>query len=68
MIRLEPKTWNHRVVVWIDRRGKQALFTTSGDLRPSVQTLLEKGFAVVAQACLGRENSPPMAIRRPKPG
>ncbi len=68
VIRLEPKTWNHRVVVWIDRRGKQALFTTSGDLRPSVQTLLEKGFAVVGADLFGQgeftaDGNPPAKAR-----
>jgi dienelactone hydrolase len=54
VIRLAPKQGNHHVVVWIDRQGKQALFTASGALRPAVQTLLEKGFTVVGADLFGQ--------------
>ena len=47
-IRLEPKTWNYRVVVWIDRpaASRGAVHPPRALSSPSVQTLLEKGFAV----------------------
>ena len=41
-------------MIWIDRLGKQALFTGSGALRPGVQTLLEKGFAVIGADLFGQ--------------
>jgi dienelactone hydrolase len=48
VVQLEPKNWNHRVVIWVDRLGKQAMFEPSGSPRPGVQTLLNSGFVVVA--------------------
>jgi hypothetical protein len=54
VIRLDPKVWNRRAVIWIDRSGKRALFTASGTLRPGVQTLLEKGFAVIGADLIGQ--------------
>ncbi len=48
VIRLDPKTWNHRVVIWVDRLGKQGMFDPSGSLRTGVQTLLKNGFAVLS--------------------
>ncbi len=53
-IRLEPKNWNHRTVIWVDRSGKQALFVASGTLRPSVQKLLDNGFAVISADLIGQ--------------
>ena len=53
-IRIAPKEWNRRVVIWIDRQGKQSLWTTSGALRPGVQTLLEKGFVVIGADLFGQ--------------
>jgi dienelactone hydrolase len=54
VIRLAPKTWNHRVVIWIDRQGKQGLFTASGGPRRGIETLLEHGFAVVGADLFGQ--------------
>jgi hypothetical protein len=48
VVQLNPQTWNHRVVIWIDRLGKQAMFEPSGSLRAGVQTLLKNGYVVVA--------------------
>jgi hypothetical protein len=53
-IRLQPKTWNHRTVIWVDRSGKQVLFTASGTLRASVQKLLANGFAVIGADLIGQ--------------
>ena len=53
-IRLDPKIWNHRTVVWVDPSGKQALFAASGTLRSSVQRLLDNGFAVISADLLGQ--------------
>jgi hypothetical protein len=46
-VRLDPKNWNHRTVIWLDRSGKQSLFTASGSPRPGVLRLLDKGFAIL---------------------
>ena len=56
VIRLEPtaNTWNHRIVIWIDRCGKQSLFTKSGALRTGVQTLLKHGVGVIGADLFGQ--------------
>ena len=53
-VRLDPQTWNQRTVIWIDRSGKQALWTASGGLRLGVRRLLDKGFAVLGADLLGQ--------------
>ena len=53
VVRLEPKTWNHRTVIWVDRIGKQAIFA-AGAPREGVQKLLEHGYAVVAADLFGQ--------------
>ena len=54
VIRLMPKAWNHRVVIWIDRQGKQGLFAPGGAPRAAVQTLLAHGFSVVGADLFGQ--------------
>lgn len=54
VIRIEPETWNHETVIWIDRQGKQSLFAASGELRPGVRTLLENGYCVVGADLFGQ--------------
>lgn len=54
VIRLQPKTWNRRAVIWVDRQGKQGLWGESGELRPAVQALLGKGFAVLGADLIGQ--------------
>jgi hypothetical protein len=54
VVRLDPKTWNRRAVIWIDRWGKQSLWGKSGELRPGVQALLDQGYAVVGADLLGQ--------------
>jgi dienelactone hydrolase len=50
----EPSAWNRRMVIWIDRLGKKALFTDTGSVCPSVLKLLEKGYAVVGADLIGQ--------------
>jgi dienelactone hydrolase len=40
--------WNGDVVIWIDGRGKQGLFTESGDARNEVVRLLDAGASIVS--------------------
>ena len=40
--------WNSDVVIWIDGRGKQGLFTESGDARNEVVRLLDAGASIVS--------------------
>jgi dienelactone hydrolase len=54
VLRLDPKNWNHRVAIWIDRLGKNGLFTSTGSLRPSVQKLLENGYVVLGADLFGQ--------------
>ena len=54
VVRLDPKTWNHRAAIWIDRWGKQSLWAKSGDLRSGVQALLDQGYAVIGADLLGQ--------------
>jgi dienelactone hydrolase len=43
---LYPKTWNRRVVIWIDPQGKAGLFAQNDAPRPEVARLLAAGCAV----------------------
>jgi len=51
---LEPKSWNKRAVVWVDRLGKQSLFGTDGAPRPAIRKLLAAGTAVVGMDLFGQ--------------
>jgi len=53
-VMLEPKAWNKRVVIWVDRLGKRSLFTPEGQARPAVQRLLNAGTAVVGLDLFGQ--------------
>ena len=53
-IRLQPKSWNKRAVVWIDRLGKQSLFGPDGRPRPAICKLLSAGTAVVGVDLFGQ--------------
>ena len=53
-VRLEPKSWNKRVVVWIDKMGKQSLFDDRGMPKPAVRKLLAAGVAVVGVDLFGQ--------------
>jgi hypothetical protein len=54
VIRLQPKTWGRRAAVWVDKQGKQSLFTADGSPRPEVRKLLAAGVAVVGVDLLGQ--------------
>lgn len=54
VVRLDPTTWNRRAVIWMDRCGKQSLWTESGKLRSGVQTLLDRGYVVIGADLLGQ--------------
>ena len=54
VVRLQPKTWNKRAVVWIDKQGKQSLFAADGSPKPAVQKLLKAGVAVVGVDLFGQ--------------
>ncbi len=53
IVLLTPKKWNKRLVIWIDRRGKQGLFD-GGQPKPAVTRLLAAGVAVVGVDLLGQ--------------
>ncbi|HEV3004230.1 MAG TPA: acetylxylan esterase, partial [Pirellulales bacterium] len=43
---LQPKSWNKRVVVWIDEQGKAGVYGTDGGLKAEIRKLLAAGAAV----------------------
>jgi hypothetical protein len=51
---LQPKSWNRRAVVWVDREGKQGLFDETGKPKPAVAKLLAAGVAVVGVDLFGQ--------------
>ncbi len=51
---LEPKNWNKRVVIWIDKAGKQCLFEANGTPRPAIRRLLSAGVGVVGVDLFGQ--------------
>jgi len=53
-LRLQPKSWNKRAVVWIDKSGKQGLFDSDGAPKAAVQKLLDAGVAVVGVDLFGQ--------------
>ncbi len=53
-VRIEPKSWNKRTVIWIDRMGKQSLFDDDGMPKPAIRKLLSAGLAVVGVDLLGQ--------------
>jgi len=53
-VRLQPKSWNRRVVIWIDKTGKQGLFGADGKPKPAVEKLLKAGVAVVGVDLFGQ--------------
>jgi len=51
---LQPKQWNKRVVIWIDKAGKQALFGDDGKPKPAIGKLLSAGIGVVGVDLFGQ--------------
>ncbi len=47
IVRLQPGTPNHRVVLWLDARGKAGLFGADGKQRAEVMRLLDGGCIVL---------------------
>jgi len=54
VVRWEPKKWNHRAVVWIDRLGKKSLCASSESPRAGVRQLLDNGFVVIGADLFGQ--------------
>ena len=54
VVRLIPKQWNHRAVIWVDPQGKQSLLAEDGKPRPGVQKLLDAGYDVLAADLFGQ--------------
>ncbi len=51
---LKPNAWNGRVVIWIDKQGKQSLFATDGAPRPAIGKLLTSGVAILGLDLFGQ--------------
>lgn len=51
---LEPKAWNKRAVIWLDRNGKEGLFGDDGKPKPAIAKLLAAGSAVVGVDLFGQ--------------
>lgn len=47
-IYLQPETFNGEVVLWLDDKGKQHLFTEADDLDESARKLLASGYAIAS--------------------
>jgi dienelactone hydrolase len=47
VVRLQPKNWTGRVVVWLGDSGKSALTSADGSLRPEVRQLVNAGASVL---------------------
>ncbi len=54
VVRLMPKSWKKRTVVWIDKTGKQALFDGQGKPKPGIRKLLDAGIEVVGVDLFGQ--------------
>ena len=68
---LMPSEWNKRIVIWVDSRGKQGLFTAHGTPQPSIRELLASGSAVLGLDLLGQgeftTDDQPLAEQRLQP-
>ena len=47
IVRLTPKQWHGRTVIWLDEAGKAGLFTELGELQPEIARLIDSGIAVI---------------------
>lgn len=61
VISLYSKTsdWNGEVVVWVTERGKAGLFTEGAEPTAAVQTLLDRGYAIVTADLFGQGEASP---------
>lgn len=53
-----PKSWNGRVVVWLDEQGKSALRNVDGSMKPAVLNLVRAGAAVLGADLLYQGGEP----------
>lgn len=44
---LYPKTWNGHAVVWLDHSGKAGLYDENGNVKTSIQRLVDQGYTVL---------------------
>jgi dienelactone hydrolase len=51
---LEPMKWNKKLVIWINKEGKQALFGPQGAPKPAIGKLLDDGVAVLGVDLFGQ--------------
>jgi hypothetical protein len=54
VVRLIPKQWNRRAVIWVDPLGKRGLLAEDGRPRPGVQRLLDAGYDVLGADLFGQ--------------
>ncbi len=50
---VHPKNWNKQVVVWLDPEGKRSMFTNRTTPAPTVQKLVDAGYAVAGADLFG---------------
>jgi dienelactone hydrolase len=55
---LAPKEAKNRTVIWLDERGKQGLFASSGEPMAAIQKLLDAGLTVVGVDLLYQGETP----------
>jgi hypothetical protein len=55
---LSPKEAKNRTVIWLDERGKQGLFASSGEPTAAVRKLLDAGVTVVGADLLSQGETP----------
>jgi len=48
-----PRQWNKQVVIWLDERGKSAMYQDDGSPIPPVQRLLDAGYSVASLDMFG---------------
>jgi dienelactone hydrolase len=58
IVLLSPKAGKDRTVIWLDERGKQGLFASSGDPTAPVSKLLDSGVTVVGVDLLSQGETP----------
>jgi dienelactone hydrolase len=67
-VRLEPSKEIKKIVIWLDGRGKQALFDDAGSPKPEIRRLLADGAAVIGVDLFGQgeftpDGKPPAKAR-----
>jgi hypothetical protein len=54
VVRLTPKQWNRRAVIWADPQGKCSLLAEDAKPRPGAQKLLDAGYEVLGVDLFGQ--------------